>query len=254
MEPKILFLDTENAPNIATVWGIHEQRISYKDILHEWWLISGQWSWNNSKQINSVSVLDDKKRFKKNFRDDYHVVKTLHGVISQADIIVGHHIKGHDLKKIQAKIIEYKLPPLKMPLIVDTYQWSRSFGFTSKKLGDLCEKLDLEKKLSHEPGLFLKAAMGNVKAIKDIVTYGLGDIPTVRDLYYALRPYAPNHPNMNHWRGDGVTCCPSCSGEEYKKDGYSYTKTTKTQRYECLSEKCGKRFSDGKSIKRVIMR
>lgn len=150
--PQILYMDTENAPNIATVWGIHDQKISYKDIIHEWFLISGQWSWNDSKKINTVSLLDDPKRFKKNFRDDYHVVSTLRDVISEADIVVGHNINGHDLKKIQAKIIEYRLQPLKIPLIIDTYTWAKKYGFTSRKLGDLCDKLGLEKKLSHEPG------------------------------------------------------------------------------------------------------
>lgn len=252
--PKVLFLDTENAPSIAAVWGIHEQRISYKDILPgmEWFMLSGQWSWNDSKQVNTVSVLDDPKRFKKNFRDEYHVIKTLHDVISEADIIVGHNINGHDLKKIQAKIIEYKLPPMQIPKIVDTYQWSKKFGFTSRKLGDLCSKLDLTKKLSHEPGLFLLAAMGDKDAIKKIVTYGKGDVPTVRELYYRLRPYAPNHPNHNLWRGDGVQCCPKCSSTEFIKRGYRYTTTGKFQSYSC--ESCGTFFQDGKAIKRVEMR
>ncbi len=250
--PQVLFLDTENAPNIGVFWGIHDQRISYKDIIHEWWLISGQWSWGDSKQVNTVSVLDDGKRFKKNFRDDYHVIKTLRDVISEADIIVGHNINGHDLKKIQAKVIEHKLPPIKMPKIVDTLQWAKKFGFTSRKLSSLCEKLDLTHKLSHEAGIFLDAALGCPTAIKKIVTYGKGDIPTVRDLYYRLRPYAPTHPNMNLYRGTGVACCPKCSSTEFQKRGYRYTTVGKFQSYSC--NECGTFFQDGKSIKRVEMR
>ena len=252
--PNILYLDSENAPNIAAVWGIHDQRISYKDIVHEWFLLSGQYSWNDSKKVNTVSILDDPKRFKKNFRDDYHVVKTLRDVISEADIVVGHNVKGHDLKKIQAKIIEYKLPPLKMPLIVDTYTWSKTFGFTSRKLGDLCSKLDLTQKLSHAPGMFLLAAMGDADAIRKIVKYGIGDVPTVRELYYRLRPYAPAHPNMNLWRGNGVECCPHCSSTEFKKDGNRYTTVGTFQSFKCLDSNCGKYFQSGKSTKRVKMR
>lgn len=250
--PDILFLDTENGPNVATVWGIHDQRLSYRDIVHEWFLISAQWSWNDSPKVNTVSLLDDKKRFKDNFRDDYHVVKTVRDVISEADIVVGHHIKGHDLKKINAKIIEYGIEPIKMPLIVDTYQWSRNFGFTSKKLGDLCTKLDLTEKLSHAPGIFLLAAFGDRKAIREIVEYGIGDIPTLRELYYKIRPYAPNHPNMNLYRGDGVRCCPKCNGDNYIANGFRYTNVGKFQKYQCKN--CKAFFSDGKSIKRVMNR
>lgn len=250
--PKLLFLDTENAPNIACTWGIHDQKIFYTDIIYEWFFLSGQWSWDDSKQINSVSLLDDKKRFKKNFRDDYHVVKTIWDLLNEADIVIGHHLKGHDLKKLQAKFIEHGLPPVKMPMIVDTYVWAKQFGFTSKKLRDLCTKLELTHKLSHEPGLFIKAALGNPLAIKNIVTYGLGDIPTLRELYYKLKPHSKGHPNHNLFRGDGVECCPKCSSENFKKDGFKYTSVGKKQGYKCKD--CGHFFTDGKSIKKVRMR
>lgn len=252
--PRILHIDTENAPNIACTWGIHDQKIYYTDIIHEWFFISAQWAWDDSKKINTVSILDDPKRYKKNFRDDYHVVKTFHSLLSEADIVVGHHIKGHDLKKMQAKFIEYRLPPVKMPLIVDTYQWSKTFGFTSRKLRDLCKKLELTQKLSHDPGVFVRAAMGDKRAIENIVTYGKGDIPTLRDLYYTLRPYAPNHPNMNLFRGDGIECCPHCSSDNFKKDGFNYSKVGKSQAYVCLDKQCGKYFQEGKSIKRVKLK
>jgi hypothetical protein len=252
MNPKTLFLDTENAPNIAVTWGIHDQRISYKDIIHEWWLISGQWSWDDSKQVNTVSVLDDPKRFKKDFRDERHVIQTLRDVISEADIVVGHNVKGHDLMKIKAKVTEYKIEAIRMPLVVDTYQWAKAQGFTSRKLGDLCTKLDLTEKLTHEPGLFLMAAMGDPAAIQKIVTYGKGDVPTVRELYYRLRPYAPTHPNMNLFRGEAVDCCPRCGSTKIIHRGYGFTNAGKYPRYYCND--CGSWFKSGKSVKRVNMR
>lgn len=250
--PRILFFDTENAPNIAATWGVCDQNIRYSDLAYEWFFISGQWAWDDSKQINTVSLLDNDKLFKKDFRNDYHVVKTLRDVISEADIVVGHNIVGHDLKKLSAKIIEHGLKPLVMPQIVDTYTWSKRHGFTSRSLKNLCKKLKLTQKLDHEPGLFLLAAMGDREAIKKIVKYGKGDIPTVRDLYYRLRPYADKHPNMNLYRGAGINCCPNCGSTEYKENGHRYSLTTKMKRYKCNS--CGKGFSDGKSVKRVIMR
>ncbi len=185
--PRVLYFDSENAPNLAVVWDIHEQRISYKDLVQHWFFISIQWSWDDSDKVSAYSLLNDTERFKRDYTDDYAVVKKAHEIISKADIIVGHNIKGHDLKKLQAKIIEHKLPPLKIPLIVDTYTWSKKHGFTSRKLGDLCSKLGLVDKLSHEPGLFLQAALGNAKAIRKIVKYGIGDIPTVRELYKRFR-------------------------------------------------------------------
>jgi DNA polymerase III epsilon subunit-like protein len=251
MNPRILFLDTENAPNIAAVWGIHDQRVSYTDIVREWFFISAQWQWLDSKKVCCVSVLDDRKAFKKDFTNDLVVVKTCHALLSDAEIVVGHNIKGHDMKKLQAKFIEYKMKPLNMPIMVDTLEWSRKFGFTSRRLADLCSKLGLEKKLMHEPGLFLKAALGDEAAIKKVVTYGLGDIPTLKQLYERLKPYS-NHPNLNIWRGTGVDCCPNCSSTEFHASGYRYTKVGRVPRNECLE--CGKWFDAGKHDKRVRMR
>lgn len=252
--PRILVLDTENAPNLAAVWGIHEQRVRYDDIAQEWFFICGQWRWLGAKKVNTVSVLDDMKRFSKDHTDDYHVVKTLRDVLNEADAVIGHHVSGHDIKKLMAKIIEYKLKPVDMPIIIDTYTWVKKFGFTSRKLSDLCKKLGLTQKLSHEPGLFLKAALGDKRAIKDILKYGIGDIPTVEELYLAVRPYAHNHPNMNLFRGDGVQCCPHCGCEEFIQRGFRYNRTSKAQKYQCAADDCGRWFSDVRSIKKVALK
>lgn len=252
MSPKILFLDTENAPCITATWGIHEQRIGDQDIIQDWFFLSGQWAWNDSKKINVVSVLDDKARFKKKFSDDKEVVRTIADVMREADIIVGHNIKGHDLPKIKAKIAEYELKPFNAPLIVDTLQWAREFGFTSRKLSYLCKKLSLTEKLTHSPGVFVKAAIGDAAAIREIVEYGRGDIEPLRKLYYKLRPYAPTHPNMNIWRGKGVDCCPRCSSTDFKPNGSRFTAIGRIPRNECLD--CGKFFDAGKHDKRVKMR
>jgi DNA polymerase III epsilon subunit-like protein len=252
MNPSILFLDTENAPCVTCSWGIHDQKISEQDIIQDWFFLSAQWAWNDAKKINVVSILDDKERFAKRFSDDFHVVKTASDVMREADIIVGHNIKGHDLPKLKAKIAEYGLKPFNAPLIVDTLQWAREFGFTSRTLRYLCQKLSLTEKLTHSKGAFVRAAMGDPAAIREIVTYGKGDIEPLRKLYYKLRPYAPNHPNMNIWRGKGVDCCPRCSSNNFIASGFRYTAVGRIPRNECKD--CGKFFDAGKHDKRVRMR
>lgn len=245
----VLFLDTEVAPLIVASWGIHDQKILSKDIIQDWFFVSGQWSWNDQKKVNTVSLLDDGKRFNKNHRDDYHVVKTLHEVIDTADILVGHNVKNYDLKRLYAKFLEHKLKPPSPVQVVDTLTWSKKFGFTSRKLGDLCKKLELENKLSHAPNVFLKAAMGDKDAVKQIVKYGKGDIPTLRQLYYVLKPYS-NHPNTNLY---GATeGCPSCGSLHFQARGFTYTAATKRQRFQC--QDCGKFFSSRESIKNTKYR
>ena len=251
--PNILFLDTENVGNLAMTWGIHDQRISYGDIVHEWFMVSGQWSWGDQKKVHTVSLLDDPKLFKNNFRNDRHVVQTLRDVISECDILVGHNIKGHDLKKIKAKVVEHGIEPIRMPQIVDTLQWAREFGFTSRKLGDLCKKLELTHKLLHEQGLFLKAALGSEDAIRKIVRYGVGDIPTCRELFYKLRPHATNGPNMNlYTAAKAGMVCPRCGSAHLVVDKYKITSTGKYVSYQCRD--CGKYCSGVKSMQKVLVK
>ena len=251
--PRYCFLDTENVGNLAMTWGIHDQRVSYGDIVQEWFMISGQWSFNDQKKVHTVSLLDDPKRFKKDNTDDRHVVQTLRDVISSCDILVGHNIKGHDLKKIKAKVIEHGIEPIRMPQIVDTLQWSREFGFTSRKLGDLCKKLELTNKLSHEQGLFKQAALGSEDAIRKIVRYGVGDIPTCRELFYKLRPHANSGPNMNLYTASKAgMVCPRCGSKHLVVDKHKITSTGKYTSYQCKD--CGKYCSGVKSMQKVFVK
>ena len=239
---RIGLLDLEVAPNIAVTWGIHDQTLRYSDLISEWFIISMQYQLLEDKKVSYISVLNDKKRFKKNYRDDYAVVKRAYDFLQEVDVIVGHNIKNYDLKKLKAKFLEHKLPPIEMPFVVDTLVWARKYGFTSRKLGDLCKKLELTQKLSHEPGDFILAAQGNVDAIKRIVKYGIGDIPTLKDLYLILRPYE-NHPNQNAFKN--YPCCVKCGSARIHKRGTN--KTGEFITWACYD--CRARFVDKNSKK-----
>lgn len=252
--PAILFWDTETAPLIGCHWGLYEQNISYPNVIQDWFIISAAWKWQGSKKTNSVSVLDDPKRFLKNHADDYYVVKAVHDAISEADIIVAHNNDGFDYKKFMARVIYHKLPPIKRLLMVDTLKEARRYAFSSRKLDDLCSHLSLARKLQNEPGLWPRAASGDKGAIRAIVRYNNRDIPPLEQLYDRLLPYMPRHPNHNLFRGDGVECCPNCGSTVFKKKGFRYTSVGKFQSFECQNKKCRARFQSGKTVKRVSMR
>lgn len=242
---RVLLLDTENAPNYGCFWGIHDQTVRYTDIEQEWFFLCAQWQFLDEKKVHHVSILDNPRQFVDDHTNDFLIVKRVHDLLSECDVVVGHNIKKHDLAKLEAKFIEHDLDPLDMPYIVDTLQWARKFGFTSRKLGDLCTKLGLEKKLEHDAGIFKLAGMGDVKSIRKVIKYGLGDIPTLKALYLRLRPYIKNHPNHNKF--SKFPCCPNCGGVRFQKRGMDRTNTYQT--YACYD--CRARFQDSKKSKKV---
>lgn len=228
---RILLYDIENTPIVAATFGLFDQNISYPWVLREWNLISVAYKWIDKKQIHSISLLDDPKRFAKNPADDYFVVKKLHSIISQADVIVAHNGNNFDWKKFMARVVFHGLPPIKQPKMVDTLKDARKFKFTSNKLDSLGTHLGLGNKLKIDQSLWIGALKGKKKAIQAIVKYNRADIPPLEKLYLRLRPYVDGHPNQALF-GNGHEC-PKCGSSKMQKRGYYYTTVSVFQRYQC---------------------
>ena len=75
------------------------------------------------------------------------VIKTLHDVLSEADIIIAHNGDKFDSKKFNTRAIAYGLPPIEPKKSVDTLKIARRrFAFTSNKLSYLAKFLGVESK------------------------------------------------------------------------------------------------------------
>lgn len=251
--PKTLIFDIETSPTVVATYGIHEQHVTYDNVIREWFMICAAWQWEGSTKVNAVSLLDDEKRFKKDPFDDYHVVKTMHDILSEAEVIVGHNMQGFDWKKLVARMIYHKLPPLNPPKIIDTLKEARKFKFTSNKLSSLCKHLGLELKQEHAKDMWLRILKGETAAVKEAVKYCKGDISATVALYLRLRPYmASSVVNHNLWRGDGIECCPKCGGVHIVSRGFRLTTSGKYKRYQC--QDCGAWCQGNKSVKRVSIK
>lgn len=244
---RIVFYDIETSPLIACTWGLWDQTIPTSSILQDTFIICAAWQVHGQSKIYSVSVLDDRPRFKKDHTDDYHVVKALHRLFSTADVIVGHNANQFDWKRFMGRVIYHKLPPLNIPQMVDTLKEARKYGFTSNKLDYLGKHLKVDQKLGKETGLWPKAAQGDKAAIKKMLVYNRGDIPPLVGLYERLRPYMTTHPNFNLF--SNAICCPRCESNSFQRRGYRRTAVSMFQRYQC--NECLGWFESTAAIKRV---
>lgn len=215
-------------------------------------MFSASWSWLEEDKIENVKITNFPTAFRRSFYNDYHVIKKLHSVISQADIIVAHNLKRFDWPKFYAKVIEHGLPPIDTPMMVDTLLEYRKFGFTSKKLDSLCRKLELSRKMKLESGLWLPATLGSEYAINKIAEYNSHDIPPLKELYLTVRPYMASHPNHNLTSEGKV--CPKCGGTNITRQGYRKKGGALYPKFLCRSGPIPEWFQGKHAVKRVDYR
>ena len=235
MEPKVLFYDIETAPNLAYVWGHYQQDVI--DHEREWYMLFFAWRWGHQKTIHACALPDFPNAYAKDPEDDFHVVKKLHDLFDEADIIVAHNGDAFDYKKANARFIKHGLGPTSPVNSIDTLKVARRyFKFTTNHLNSLGKYLDIGVKT--DTGGFKTWAgcmRGDPAAWKTMVKYNKQDINLLYDVYMALRPWMINPPNWNMYtEEDG---CPTCGHKHLVRRGYKRTRTMTYVQLKCKN--CG---------------
>jgi len=235
-KPRILLWDLETSHNQVLSFGLWKQDIPFKNIQIERHIYCVSYQWYGEKKIHSISILDDKKRFKKNIHDDYYVVKKFKEVIEQADAQVAHYGDKFDTPMLNARIIANKLNPLPKIISLDTKKIaSKYFRFNSNKLDYLANFLGHNGKLTNHPNLWLDCFNGNIKALQQMVKYNRQDIRVLYFIFEKLKPFIQNNPlnSALFYNKNKNIICPNCGSSNLMKKGFSYTRVNKFQRYVC---------------------
>src|SRR5688572_23893109 len=107
--PKTLFYDIETTHNIVATFDLREEYTPHTNVLQERYVVCAAWRWRGESKINTVSVLDNSKLYNKDPYNDKHVIETLHGVLSEADVIVAHNGDAFDKKYINTRALFHGL-------------------------------------------------------------------------------------------------------------------------------------------------
>jgi uncharacterized protein YprB with RNaseH-like and TPR domain len=238
---KVLFWDIETLPLDITSWTLFDLKVSHENILRDFSLICAAWKWFGEKEVHCVAVDPA------NPTDDGNVVRTLHAVLSEADVVVAHNGDKFDMKKFKTRALAHGLPPLPSIQSIDTLKVAKkNFGFTSNRLDYLGKFLGVGRKIKTEYDLWLDILEGDEKALAKMVRYNKYDVVLLEKVYKALRPYMTNHPNTGLFTEDPKVC-PIC-GAGLVKRGFRYHRTTKRQQYQC--KRCGG-YCSGKTVRHV---
>ena len=255
----ILFWDLETTHNIVASFSLFKPVIPHTAILKERSIICGSWKWNGKKTIESISIADDMARFKKDRNDDYVVVKKLHEVLQQADIIVAHNGDKFDLKYFNTRCLFHGLKPIAKPITVDTYKVAKKhFNFNSNRLDYIARYLGVGKKIKTTQDMWLdiineKAPVEKaLDAVVKMVKYNKVDVEILEGVYDRLKVFMDNHPNANLFIDAEAPVCPVCGGKHLQKRGFRTTRIGKYRRYQC--DDCGSWSSAGTRISATPLR
>ncbi|MEO5367578.1 MAG: ribonuclease H-like domain-containing protein [Magnetococcus sp. WYHC-3] len=226
-KPKILYFDIETTPILGYAWVMYEANIL--KTVKDWKLLSVAYKWENEKEIRCFS--------QKNLSEK-QVVKKLHSLFNEADVIIGHNSDSFDIKKSNAKFVQFKLKPPSLYKSVDTLKIARNkFKFTSNKLNDLAEFLGIgQKEKTGGFDLWIQCMAGNKSAWNVMEKYNKKDVVLLAGVYKILRSWMPNHPNLAAME-DKKLACPVCASVNVQKRGTAVSRTVRKQRLNC--QKCG---------------
>lgn len=241
--PNILVWDLETTPNRGYFWGLWNQNIQYNALDKERSIICGSWKQLDEPPVYTTSVLDNKKAFKRDVYDDYYVVKKLREVIAEADLLIAHNGDKYDLKFFNSRCIFNGFPPIpaKLPTVDTLKVAKKHFRFNSNRLDYIGTHLLGEHKLETSKGLWLTIVRDDtpyetrVKAVEEMIAYNQQDVILLEDVYKELRPFMDNHPNMNLLYETDGHACPNCGSFDLHKRGFSFTRTSTKQRFQCQS-------------------
>jgi DNA polymerase elongation subunit (family B) len=223
MKPRILIFDIETAPNLAYVWGKYEQDvIAFKS---EWHLLSFAYKWLGDKNVQCETMqgqVDDKK-----------LVKKLHRLFDQADVVIAHNGDAFDIKKVRARFAFHGLKPPSQFATVDTLKVvKRYFNLNSNRLNDLGIYFKLGEKVKHTGfDLWLGCLKNNKKSWKQLRKYNKQDVVLLEKVYKKLLPWMDRHPNVAALRD--VKGCTKCGSTRIVKDGVRANANTLQQQWKC---------------------
>jgi hypothetical protein len=195
-------------------------------------MLSFSWKWLGDKKPQTY-CLPDFPGYKKGKLDDAPLVTKLWGMMNEADIIVAHNGDKFDQKKSQARFIINGLQPPSPCKTIDTLKIARaSFGFDSNKLNDLAKYLGIGGKIPHTGmHLWLGCMNGDPASWKVMRKYNAHDVDLLEQVYLRLRPWAKNHPNLNHFTHS--VACPTCQSLNTQRRGEDKTLKRSYQRFQC---------------------
>jgi len=228
---KILLLDIETAPNLATVWGLWNQNIGINQILDAGYTLCWAAKWLGERKISFDSVMNSSPEV---------MVRGIHSLIDEADAVIHYNGTKFDMPTLNKEFLLFEMSPPSPYKQIDLLQTARKqFRFPSNKLDYVARSLGLGTKTKHTGHeLWLKCMNKDEKAWKLMERYNKQDVKLLEKVYHRLLPWIKAHPNMGLYsENSDETVCTNCGSADLQRRGFSRTSVSVYQRWQCNA--CG---------------
>lgn len=237
MSAKILAIDIETTLAKAYTFSLFKPVIGHQQIIEPSRIMCFSAQWKGDKKV----------QFYSEWEHGYEgMLEHLHRLVSEADILVHYNGNSFDLPWIKGELMVNGFDPLPPVQNIDLYQFfKRHTRFMSKKLDYVVERMQSDRKITHEGvSLWIDVQNGVKKAQDKMKKYAVKDTKLLFPLYDKVKAWIPTHPNLalynNAFEIDAKVCCPVCESESYQRRGFYYTNASAFQRLRCND--CGKWF------------
>jgi len=234
---RCLFLDIETFPYEGLAWQKHETELM--EISSGGEIASIAWKWMGEKTTH-VLALCDLPGYKKGVKDDFKLLEHIWKLLDEADVLIYQNGDAFDLRMIRSRLLVHKFTPPRPAQSIDTLKALRRIGrFPSNKLDEVCAQLGIGRKIRHDGlAMWIGCRDGDMKMWEKMKVYNKHDIFLLEELYYYLRPWIQNHPNLakNPVIGDRPKC-PICGTANPRFRGYKYLTVSVKRQWYCRG--CG---------------
>lgn len=229
-EARILVIDIELVPGTAHYWQPKTEWINPQMSITKPRMICFDAKWYGSPKHIFRSEWDDGTE---------DMVAEAWRLLDEAHIVIGYNSVGFDIKHLCREFIQHGHRPPSRFFDVDLIKTARGrFKFPYNSLNEVCRDLGLSLKLEHSGwDLWAGVIAGDPAARKLMAKYNAQDVVCSEALYDRLRPWVKGHPNVNLFRSERVSGCPTCGSDDLDDNGFDYTKTRAYKAFVCNA--CG---------------
>lgn len=245
---KILHLDIETMPNLVWGWGLFDQNFSLDQVKEPGWVACFSAKWHQQGKVM--------------FHSEYHeggreaMLRRAFDLLDECDALVTFNGDSFDIKHLNWEFHQAGLGIPAPYVSIDLRKTVRGrFRPMSGKLQHIVQQLDIGTKVDHDGFPLWRGWMEqDPKHVRLMEKYAKRDTALLEPLYEELLPWIHNAPNAALFDDLEGLRCPKhgCRSDDLEKRGFTYTQTSKRQRYQCRA--CGGWFTSGKAIKTTDLR